>query len=68
MPADTHITEDQMRAQWARTRLARDGMSYEKGMTIPGMRVCLRNAIIAARRTDQRRALAHPVTHHKEAG
>lgn len=54
------ITDDELRAAYAKTWLARDGMAYEKAIAIPGIRMTLVGAVDAARRADMRRALANP--------
>lgn len=61
------FSESELREHYALTGLARLGVSYERAMASAGIKTALLNSVDAARRTDQRRALAHPVTHFPEA-
>lgn len=61
------FSESELREHYALTGLARLGVSYERAMASAGIKTALFNSVDAARRTDQRRALAHPVTHFPEA-
>lgn len=61
------FSETELREHYALTGLARIGVPYERAMATAGIKTALLNSVDAARRTDQRRALAHPVTHFPEA-
>jgi hypothetical protein len=54
------ITDDELRTAYAKTWLARDGMTYDKAITIPGIRQTLIGAVDAARRRAMRQSLANP--------
>lgn len=61
------FTETELREHYALTGLARLGISYERATATAGIKTALINSVDAARRTDQRRAMAHPLTHYPEA-
>ena len=61
------ITDIEMRDHYAQTGLANLGIDYERAVSHQAIRLALINSIDASRRADQRRALAHPVTYHRDA-
>ena len=63
----TTITELEMRDHYAQTGLAHLGISYERAIGFPAIKTALINSVDASRRADQRRALAHPGTYHRDA-
>lgn len=65
-PADPTITEAELREEYARTGLARSGVSYDHAMTIEPVRTALAIAIKSRRRTEAKQAQGGLAIHHKQ--
>lgn len=61
------ITDQELRDQYAQTRLAHSGIAFERAITLPGIRTSLMGAAKAARRVAMRRARANPNNYEKDA-
>lgn len=64
---DPTISEADLRQHYARTRLARYGISFETAMTIETVRIALVGAVKAARRVAALRARDNAIEHQVAA-